>query len=74
MLKILTFSKDGFFMGETFNGSDIPTSFVSSIGELVWPPRETNNERLKGIYSNPNNNNSSLIFLLSELENLPFLN
>jgi hypothetical protein len=37
-------------MERKFNGSDIPTSFVSSIGELVWPPKETNNERLKGIF------------------------
>jgi hypothetical protein len=61
-------------MEKRFNGSDIPTSFVSSIGELVWPPKETNNERLKGIFPNPINDNDSLKFLLSELENLPFLN
>ena len=62
-------------MGERFNnGSDIPTSFVSSIGELVWPPKETNNERLKGIFPNPINDKKSLSFLLSELNNLPFLN
>jgi flagella basal body P-ring formation protein FlgA len=61
-------------MGEKLNGSDIPTSFVSSIGEVVWPPKETNNERLKGIFPNPINDNDSLNSLLSELDNLPFLN
>jgi len=61
-------------MEEKLNGSDIPTSFVSSIGEVVWPPKETNNERLKGIFPNPINDNDSLNYLLSELDNLPFLN
>lgn len=61
-------------MEERLNGSDIPTSFVSSIGEVVWPPKETNNERLKGIFPNPINDNDSLNSLLSELDNLPFLN
>ncbi len=55
-------------MGEKLNGSDIPTSFVSSIGEVVWPPKETNNERLKGIFPNPINDNDSLNSLLSELD------
>jgi len=61
-------------MEEKLQGSDIPTSFVSSIGEIVWPPKETNNRRLKGIFPNPINNKDSLNSLLSELENLPFFN
>jgi len=60
-------------MIEKINGVDIPTSFVSSIGELVWPPKETNNERLKGIYPYPIDNERLLIYFLDELASLSFL-
>ena len=53
------------------NGFDVPTSFVSSIGEVVWPPRETNNERLKGIYPFPIMDLNQLNLLLGDFSILP---
>lgn len=53
---------------------DIPTSFVSSIGEIVWPPKETNNGRLKGIFPNPINDEDLLVSFLNYLNELKFPN
>jgi len=61
-------------MIEKINGVDIPTSFVSSIGEIVWPPKETNNERLKGIFPTPINDINSLNDFLIDFDDLSFAN
>ncbi|MFN4212495.1 MAG: hypothetical protein ACK4FL_00850 [Microgenomates group bacterium] len=57
---------------ETYNGSDIPTEYTSSIGATVWPPVETNNERLKGVYPKVLENIDQLNQFLEEFASLKF--
>ncbi len=58
---------------ELFNGGfDIPTEFTSSIGAVVWPPVETNNERLKGVYPNVIETGYDLLNFLSKFSLLEF--
>lgn len=53
-------------------GFDIPTEFTSSIGAVVWPPVETNNERLKGVYPNVIENDNNLLDFLDDFSRLEF--
>lgn len=55
-------------------GFDIPTEFTSSIGASIWPPIETNNERLKGIYPQVIETPEELEKFLKEFESLEFKN
>ncbi len=59
-------------LNEINNGFDIPTEYTSSIGSAVWPPIETNNERLKGVYPNVIEDINQLSEFLQEFSSLNF--
>ena len=58
---------------ESLNGGfDVPTEFTSSIGAIVWPPVETNNERLKGVYPTVIETEVDLSNFLDEFSRIEF--